>query len=398
MQAVMMVAGKSTRTYPLTLTRPKPLLPILNHPLIHYNLNELAGLVDEVILIVGYRREMIEAMIGSEYRGMKITYQEQQEQLGTGHAVICAKPHIRARFIVMNGDDLFSAEDIQKLSSFRYGALAMEVDDPSEYGVIQTDAKDLLVNFVEKPKTKISNLANIGCYVMEPDIFTILEKLPMSERGEIELPAAILKISKQEPVRVVRIVGHWLPTGFPWDMLKTQRSMFDENWKGEIRGTVEKGAMLNGEVQLKEGGVIRSGAHITGPVSIGRRVTIDPLCCIGPYTSIGHDVRIHALTVIEQSMLMNRCIIRAGAIVRHSVIGENADVGEGCHLISRHPDDDFIQSMVKGKWTPTGLRELGAILADDVHLSARAWILPGCKIWPGIRIAPGTKVDADVVK
>jgi len=75
MQAVMMVAGKSTRTYPLTLTQPKPILPILNKPLIYYNLDQLIGLVDEVILIVGYRKEKIEQLIGDNYQGRRIIYQ-----------------------------------------------------------------------------------------------------------------------------------------------------------------------------------------------------------------------------------------------------------------------------------------------------------------------------------
>jgi len=86
MQAVMMVAGKSTRTYPLTLTRPKPLLPVANRPLICHSLDQMAGVFDEVILIVGYRQEMIRTLLGDEYRGIRLVYQEQKQQLGTGHA------------------------------------------------------------------------------------------------------------------------------------------------------------------------------------------------------------------------------------------------------------------------------------------------------------------------
>ncbi len=115
MQAVILVAGKSTRTYPLTLTRPKPLLPIAGKPAIEHLLEHLEGLVDEVILIVGYRKEMIQQKLGNQWKNIKITYAEQKEQKGTGHAVLVAEPYIKDRFIAMNGDDNYDRIDIEQL-------------------------------------------------------------------------------------------------------------------------------------------------------------------------------------------------------------------------------------------------------------------------------------------
>ncbi|NLP09488.1 NTP transferase domain-containing protein, partial [bacterium] len=151
MQAVLMVAGKSTRTFPLTLTRPKPLLPIMNRPLIEHSLDQLYGLFDEVILIVGYRQDMIRRVLGDQYRGMRLIYQEQREQKGTGHAVLQAQPHIRGRFVAMNGDDLFAHEDLALLQHYSYAALAKVVPDPSLYGVCVVDEENNLLNMVEKP-------------------------------------------------------------------------------------------------------------------------------------------------------------------------------------------------------------------------------------------------------
>ena len=93
MKAILLAAGKSTRTYPLTLTRPKPLLKVANRTLLHYQLDALRGiapqgLVDEVVMVVGYKKEMIESAMGSEYNGLPIRYIEQKEQLGTGHAAL----------------------------------------------------------------------------------------------------------------------------------------------------------------------------------------------------------------------------------------------------------------------------------------------------------------------
>ena len=265
MQAVMMVAGKSTRTYPLTLSRPKPLLPIMNKPLIEHSLDQMVGLFDEVIFIVGYRKEMINHALGDNYRGIKLIYQEQKEQLGTGHAVLQAKPHIRDKFVALNGDDLFAREDFERLIQYDNGALALEVEDPSSYGVLTVDEDNRLLNLVEKPKEFLGNLANIGCYVFEPDIFAELERTPLSERGEIEITSAIASMATRKVFKVVSINGFWLPTGYAWDLLKHQEYLMSFVNEGSLDGQVESGAIIKGPVVLGAGSVIKSGAYIEGP-------------------------------------------------------------------------------------------------------------------------------------
>jgi len=99
-----MVAGKSTRTYPLTLTRPKPLLKVVNKPILAWHLDALRAVIDEAILVVGYRGDMVREAFGAAYNGLPLRYVEQTEQLGTGHAVLLCEPHIDGPFIAMNGD------------------------------------------------------------------------------------------------------------------------------------------------------------------------------------------------------------------------------------------------------------------------------------------------------
>src|SRR3989338_8760550 len=101
MQAVILAAGKSTRTYPLTLTRPKPLLKAANKTILEHNLDNLGGIVDEAILVVGYKKEMIKSYLGNKYKKIKIKYIEQKQQLGTGHAVSMVEPHIKDRFVLL---------------------------------------------------------------------------------------------------------------------------------------------------------------------------------------------------------------------------------------------------------------------------------------------------------
>ena len=396
MQAVIMAAGKSTRTYPLTLTRPKPLLPVINRPLLFYNLDQLVDLVDEVVLIVGYRREMIEETLGSEYRGMRIIYQEQKEQLGTGHAVLQAAPHIRERFLVMNGDDLFAREDILRLMDFRFAALALRVEDPSQYGVIQVDEENRIVNLIEKPKEFVGNLANVGCYIFEPDIFAELERLPLSERGEIELTEAIVAIARREPVYAIPLSGYWLPTGFPWDLLSTQRYLFDHGFTPEVKGKVAESAELVWPVGVEPGAEIRPGVRIIGPAHIAKEAVIRENALILPYVSVGAGAEIGPGSLLENTIVLPGAKIAAHNLLRHSVIGAQAQIGEACHFVSSLPSGEAIRSFVKGKWIQTAHRELGAFLGDGVRLGARTVLSPGCKIWPNLVTEPGAILKEDL--
>ena len=397
MQAVMMVAGQSTRTYPLTLTRPKPLLPVLNRPLIYHNLDQLIGLVEEVILIVGYRKDMIEHELGSQYHGMRLAYQEQREQLGTGHAVLQAAPHVKGKCIVMNGDDLFAAEDISQISQHRFGALAMPVTNPEQYGVYEVNEEGLAVNLVEKPETDIGNLANVGCYILDLEIFDELERTPTSERGEIELTTAILNISKREPFHVLPITGYWLPTGFPWDLLTTQNFLFSRKFEDRIEGTVEEGAKLEGPIELGKDCIVQSGAEIIGPVSIGSGCNVSESVRVGPYTSLGKGVNVGPGSKVEHSIIMDRCSLGPRNSVAYSVLGEHAVLGQDCHFSHVSGDGGAVKSAVKNQMQDTGLQHFGAVLGDKALLAGRNRIAAGCKIWPEIHTAEDQIIDKDLV-
>lgn len=397
MQAVMMVAGKSTRTYPLTLTRPKPLLPVANRPLIYHSLDQMAGIFDEVILIVGYRKEMIRALLGDEYRGIHLIYQEQKEQLGTGHAILQAKPHIRGRFVACNGDDLFAREDFLKLLDHPYAALVKPVADPSIYGVAVVDEQYRLIQMVEKPRTFLGNLCNIGCYIFEPDIFADLEKVELSERGEIEIIGAIMAVVRRSAFKIVPITGFWLPTGFAWDLLKHQEFIMAGLSASRIEGRIEAGAVLSGAVQIGAGTVVHSGSCIEGPAVIGRNCEIGPNCYVRKFTAIGDDCRIGHAVEIKNSIIMPGCHIAHLTYVGDSVVGENCNLGAGTITANVRHDGGSVSSMVKGKKVVSGRQKLGAILADQVHTGIHTSLYPGAKIWPQMTTLPGEVVRGDLL-
>ncbi len=396
MQAVMMVAGKSTRTCPLTLTRPKPLLPVLNKPLIYFNLDQLAGLVDEVILITGYRKESIGDLLGNSYRGMRIVYREQKEQLGTGHAVLQAAPHIRGPFIVMNGDDLFAREDMEMLTNYRFAALALKVPDPSLYGVYNVTETNQVIRLIEKPNEEIGNLANVGCYLFQPSIFPILEKTEPSERGEIEITSAIQTIAKIEPFFVLELNKYWLPTGYPWDLLKTQNYLFDHYFRPESQQVSEQDLTITGNVQIGENTILQRGVEINGPTVIGDHCEIGAGTFIGPYTSIGSGSIIGRGSIIDHSIFLKEVTVGLNNLIRYSVLGEHVSIGEACHFISQHPGRKKITSKVKGKQVDVQLPNLGTIAADHAEIGAHTIIYPGCKIMPTKVIPIVSKIEQDV--
>ena len=151
MKGIMLAAGKSTRTYPHTICRPKPLLKLLDKTIIEYNLSQLSGSIDELCVVVGYKKEMITSLLKDEYEGIKIKYIEQKEQLGTGHALLQCKEFIdnEEKFIVMGSDDLFSKADIKRCVAEDDAVMVSRVKNPEDYGTIEL-AGDKLINIHEK--------------------------------------------------------------------------------------------------------------------------------------------------------------------------------------------------------------------------------------------------------
>ena len=396
MQAVILVAGKSTRTYPLTLSRPKPLLPVANKTIIEHILDQIAGLVDEVILIVGYHKEAIEDYIGGNYLGMKIKYCEQKKQLGTGHAVLQTKPLIKDRFVVMNGDDIYARQDIKMLLNYKYGALVRYEEDPSQYGVYQVDNNNRVINLVEKPTEFIGNLTNVGCYIFDRSIFKFIEKTPVSERGEIEITGSILMFARQNDFFVHPLEGFWLSNGYPWELLATQNFLMSKMIKGKILGMIEKDVQIRGVLSIGNNSVVKSGAYIEGSVIVGENCTLGPNCYIRGNTAIGDNSIIGHSVEIKNSIIMQDTKICHLSYVGDSIVGERVNLGAGFVTANLRHDGINVLSLVKEKLVDTGMKKFGAVIADDVKTGINTLIYPGRKIWPGKKTQIGDIIKNEI--
>lgn len=396
MKAVIFVAGKSTRTYPLTLTRPKPLLTVANKTLLEHQLDALEGIADEVILVVGYRHEMIRDRFGDTYGAIPLEYVLQTDQLGTGHALLLCADLIDAPFLAMNGDDLYAPEDLRGLSIYENAVLAAPVEDPSGFGVIVTSADRRLECVVEKPSKFVSNLANVGAYAFSPGIFDVLRGVEPSERGEIEITSGIQAIADAGDFAVTEARGQWLPVGYPWDLLKANTWLLENTMTEDIRGTVSPAAHLSGVVSIGQGSVIRPGVVIDGPVCIGDNCTIGPNTWLRPGTSIGNGCKAGQGVEVKNSILMDGSAVPHLSYVGDSVIGEGANLGCGTVTANYRHDGNNHKSVINNELVDTGRRKFGTIIGDGVHTGINTAIYPGRKIWPGASTLPGEIVRTDI--
>ncbi|MDD3190742.1 MAG: sugar phosphate nucleotidyltransferase [Candidatus Pacebacteria bacterium] len=396
MQAVILAAGKSTRTYPLTLTKPKPLLKIAGMTIIEHNLEQLRGVADEVIVVAGYKAEMLKNFLGENYRGIKIKYVLQEEMSGNASALALVREHIKDKFILMFGDDLYSRMDIRNILKYDNAILAQKVDNPSSFGVLKVDG-DRFLEVIEKPQEFISDLVNIGCFVFSQDIFQVLDDIQLSTRGEYELTDAYNLLAKRKDITVVPIKDFWLPTTYPWSMLKAnnfllQRIKTDLSRKSKI----EKGVTIKGQVVVGDNTVIKSGVYIEGPVIIGAKCVIGPNTYLRAGTVIGNNCHIGQAVEIKNSIIGNNSNVAHLSYVGDSILGDGVNFGAGTITANLRHDGKNIKSMAGENLVDSGMKKLGAVLGDGVKTGIHTSFYPGVKIDPEMTTLPGDIVQKDI--
>jgi len=221
MQAVILAAGLGTRMGSLTKDRPKPLLTIAHKSLLHHGLDALPDEVEEVILVVGYLAHQIKSAIGDSYNGKKITYIEQKELKGTGHALSICKDLLKDKFLVIMGDDLYSKEDLTELASHPMSILIREITEDSKndfFAEVVVDNTGKLVDIVERQPVRSGSFANCGAYVMDKRFFDLPLALAGNKTAELGLPQTMLGLVKKgERIDIVKATK-WHKVTSPEDL------------------------------------------------------------------------------------------------------------------------------------------------------------------------------------
>jgi UDP-N-acetylglucosamine diphosphorylase/glucosamine-1-phosphate N-acetyltransferase len=382
MKALILAAGEGTRLRPLTSNTPKPLLLVAGKPYLSHLFSALkAAGIEDIALLVGFKSNRIRECYGDgTSEGIRITYLEQKERLGTANAVGVAEGVMDQDFVCINGDVVLSAKDIYDVVQEHKEHLGTiistaEVEDPTRFGVIE-ESQGKMVRIVEKPKVAPSKMINAGLFVFKPNVFEYIHRTEKSPRGEYEVTDTLNMMAKDIDVHVYRLKGPWMDVGRPWDLHKANEILM-AGQERRIEGVVEEGATLKGNVIVEKGALVRAGSYIEGPVYISSGCDIGPNCYLRPSTCLGNNVRIGASVEVKNSIIMKGTHVPHHNYVGDSIVGERCNFGAGTKVANLRFDNKSVKVSFKGEMIDAGTRKLGVIMGDDVKTGINAMIEPG---------------------
>lgn len=384
--AVVLAAGEGTRLGPLTRLRPKPMLPVANRPILEFILDSLidAG-IDDIHLVIGYKRDRVQDHFGPSYRGCQLTYHIQEKQLGTGHALLQVEPKINSDFLVVNGDEVLGYEMIEAvIEAHSRDAVAtlgvVESDQAPEYGAVRLEGTTM-TELIEKPRDGDYRLLNAGIYVFGPSIFTEIDATPQ-EGGELGLTQTIARmIDRGGAVCGAVIDGIHTSATYPWNLLDLNTELLSHRMVDEPN----QGA----ETFVADSAQVHDDASLRGPVVVGPDVTIEPGAVVGPYVSLGTNSTVKAGAVVERSIIDTDTRVGLNTTLVETVTGAGVVFGEGV-TVPQGPGDVRIETTVhEGK-------PLGAVIADRSRIGGGAVVAPGTLVGPEASIGAGTGVERNV--
>src|SRR5437899_12705148 len=327
MKAILLAGGKGTRLRPLTIHTPKPIVPIFDRPFLNYQLDLLKRIpeIDEVILSLNYQPRRIEEIFGDGAdSGLSIKYVVEPAPLGTAGAVRYAGESLRESIVVFNGDvlttvDLAAVIALHRERKARATIVLTPVENPTAYGLVETDARGNILRFLEKPNPDeiTCDTINAGIYVLEPDTF---DRIPKDTPWSIERSFFPSLVERGETFVAYVYRGYWIDIGTADKYMQVHRDIMDGRYQAAPFGAphapwisplarVEEGATVEGPCFIDEGAVVKAGARI------------------GPYTVIGRQVHIEEHAVIERSILWANSRVSQDATVRRSILGRHCHIG-----------------------------------------------------------------------
>eukprot|EP00211_Chloroparvula_japonica_P005643 CAMPEP_0119121090 /NCGR_PEP_ID=MMETSP1310-20130426/1867_1 /TAXON_ID=464262 /ORGANISM="Genus nov. species nov., Strain RCC2339" /LENGTH=359 /DNA_ID=CAMNT_0007110629 /DNA_START=181 /DNA_END=1260 /DNA_ORIENTATION=+ len=344
MKALILVGGFGTRLRPLTLSVPKPVVPFANKEMVIHQIEALveAG-VDEVILAVNYRPEMMEGNLAKWEKklNVKFTYSQETEPLGTAGPLALAKDILTQDdepFFVLNSD-VMCTYPLKELLAFHksHGSegtiFVTKVEDPSKYGVVVSDGKGQIERFVEKPKIFISNKINAGLYVFNTSILKRIKPRPTSIEKEI-----FPEMCREGQLYSMVLPGFWMDVGQPKDFI-LGTCLYLKNLRQTAPERLQK------------------GDNISGPVFMDPTSTIAAGCLLGPNVTIGANVTIKEGARIKNAVIMEGCVVGENAFIDHCIVGWRSTIGPWARL------------------------ENVSVLGEDVNVASEVWI-NGSKVLP----------------
>ncbi|QLC34693.1 NTP transferase domain-containing protein [Halarchaeum sp. CBA1220] len=375
MTAVILAAGEGTRLRPLTESRPKAMLPVSNRPILEHVVEAVAEAgIDDLVLVVGYRRERIQSYFGDgDAWDVDIEYVVQEKQLGTGHALLRAEEHVEGAFVALNGDRIVEAEDVARVVETLEvnGETALGVartSRPSDYGVVTLEG-EAVVDIVEKPPRHAtrSEVVNAGLYGFTPDIFEALRETETD--GELGVTDALERLVAEGAVAAVRLQGQWLDVSFLWGLLHVNAHVIEASTADSAR--------------------VADAASVVGDVALGADTRVRPGARVLTGTALGDNVDVGANAVVSNSVVLPDATIGDGAVVCDAVVGANAEVRANATVEGGDAD------VTVGDRVHEGVR-LGAVVGDNTSVGGAATLAPGAVVGNRVDVETGSHVDGRI--
>ena len=353
MKALFLAGGMGTRLRPLTSELPKPMVPIMNRPLLERSMmNLLKCGINEIVISTCYKSKYIRDYFGDGSKfGLKIEYVNEDIPLGTGGAIKKTEDLYNDTFLVFNADilcnmDFMDLVNFHKSQSAAVTIAVTKVKNPSAYGVIEYDKNNYALSFTEKPTgTQIkSNYINAGVYVIEPDV---LKEIPDNRAVSVEREIFPLLLEKGYKVAVYKGCSYWMDIGTPEKYLQTHEDIMT----GDCRIS---GVHFSGGNVFKDGkSIIDTTAIITGPVYIGDNVKIGANATVGPNTVIGDNVCIHGGSSVVDSVLWNNVDVGVSAQMDGAVAASGCKVVRNTvHIDTAFTKDESVEWISSKSKTP----------------------------------------------
>lgn len=307
MKAVVLVGGEGTRLRPLTETIPKPLIPLVDRPVLDHVLDHLAAHgIEEALLSSPYLEDVFASFLEARRSGPRVTWITEPTPLGTGGAVANAARDVRDGFLVLNGDILTDLDLPSLTAAHREsGAVATitvaPVEDARPYGLVALDDAGRVLRFEEKPAEEVPGLVNAGTYVLDPEA---LRGIPTDRAVSIEREVFPRLIQSGAAVHGFVSRAYWRDLGTPESYL---RATFD---------------VLEGRV----GGLSYAAPSVDPTAAVSLRSHLGRWVVVGPHARIGDDAE------VEDSVLLAGAVLEEDARVRGSILGPGARIGKGAVL------------------------------------------------------------------
>jgi len=358
-KAVLLVGGEGTRLRPLTLNTPKSMVPIVNRPFLEHMTEYLKRHgIDDIILTLCHLHNRTRRHFGDGSNfGIKLSYALEDSPLGTAGAVKNVDEHLDETFFVFNGD-IFTDIDLTAMMEFhrKRGSKATialtPVEDPTIYGVVETNDEGRVRRFLEKPcrNEVTTNMINAGAYILEPEV---LGNIPEGSIFSFEQGLFPLLLEHGDPLYGYHSSDYWIDIGTPEKYLKLHHDML----KGQVARRFPGKQAGNG-IWVEEGCDIQPRAELEGPVVIGGNCVICSGARVKGPSVIGQDCRIGENSLIEGSVVWQNSQLGQRVSLKNCVIAESVAIGERTEIME------------------------GCVLGSNVIVGGDKRLLPGTKVWP----------------